>query len=428
MHSPSTSAITSNGASIAADKPRRTLLIVDDEEGPRQSLRVVFKDDYSLLLASNGPDALDLAQKHKIDAAVLDIRMTGMSGTELLEKIKALDPSIEVIMLTAYETVDTIRQALRQGACDYLNKPFDVATVRKAVANAMERHAFADEIQGNNERLASLQIELHDQRLQEEITRTRGEIYASIIHDINGPLTIISGFIQIINQRLGDSKRLDGDDMEMVKDRLRRITRQVSNCIEISHRYLSFMRQQPAAPIRVNVNLILDDLRELLNVHPSKGQNTLEIHALVEDIELQINGTDLIGILLNLAINAMQCSPEPHLIDISGRILETGVDFSNLRDGPTDRILFGPGFSNTPPLLQLLVRDNGPGIPEEVLPKIFQPYFTTKAPGRGTGLGLAIVHRLLKEAHGCLHVHSASGQGAAFSIYLPAVIRPKKAG
>jgi signal transduction histidine kinase len=409
----------------ADEKPRGTLLIVDDEEGPRQSLRVVFRDDYNLLLASNGHDALELARNHKIHAAVLDIRMTGMSGTEVLEKIKSIQPTIEVIMLTAYETVDTIRQALRLGACDYLNKPFDVATIRKAVSTAMERHSLSDEIHANNERLAALQIELHDQRLQEEITRTRGEIYASIIHDINGPLTIISGFIQIINQRMGDSKRLEGDDMEMVRDRLRRITRQVSNCIEISHRYLSFMRQQPAAPIRINVNLILDDLRELLNVHPSKGQNTLKIHALVDNIELQINGTDLIQILLNLAINALQATPEPHLVDISGRLLESGVDFSSMQDGPSDRILSGQGFSNTPPLLQLSVRDDGPGIPAEVLPKIFQPYFTTKPPGKGTGLGLAIVHRLLKEARGCLHVHSKPGEGAAFNLFLPATIKPR---
>jgi two-component system, sensor histidine kinase and response regulator len=425
MPLPLTSATTSESGSPSAEKPRRTLLIVDDEEGPRQSLRVVFKDDYDLLLASNGHDALELARKHKINAAVLDIRMTGMSGTEVLEKIKAIQPSIEVIMLTAYETVDTIRQALRLGACDYLNKPFDVASIRKAVSVAMERHSFADEVRANNERLAALQTELHDQKLQEEITRTRGEIYASIIHDINGPLTIISGFIQIINQRMGDSKRLEGDDMEMVKDRLRRITRQVSNCIEISHRYLSFMRQQPAAPVRINVNLILDDLRELLNVHPSKGQNTLKIHPLVHDVDLQINGTDLIQILLNLAINALQCSPDPHLVDISGQVLQTGVDFSNIQDGPADRILYGQGFSNTPPLLQLSVMDDGPGIPAEVLPKIFQPYFTTKPPGKGTGLGLAIVHRLLKEARGCLHVHSKAGDGTTFSIYLPASVKPK---
>jgi signal transduction histidine kinase len=419
----STSAATSDRAVAPAEKPRRTLLIVDDEEGPRQSLRVVFKDDYNLLIASEGQRAVELAQEHKINVAILDIRMTGMSGTEVLERLKAIQPSIEVIMLTAYETVETIRQALRLGACDYLNKPFDVATVRKAVATAMERHSFADEIRSNNEKLAALQVELHDQKLQEEITRTRGEIYASIIHDINGPLTIISGFIQIINQRMGDSKRLEGDDLEMVKDRLRRITRQVSNCIEISHRYLSFMRQQPTAPARIHVNQILEDLRELLQVHPGKANNTLKVQALAKDVELQINGTDLIQILLNLAINALQCSPDPHLVDISGQILETGVDFSNLHDGPADRILYGQGFANTPPLLLLAVRDDGSGIPPDVLPKIFQPYFTTKPPGKGTGLGLAIVHRLLKEARGCMHVHSEPGKGTCFNIYLPTTIR-----
>jgi signal transduction histidine kinase len=287
----------------------------------------------------------------------------------------------------------------------------------------MERYSFADEVRANNEKLAALQVELHDQKLQEEITRTRGEIYASIIHDINGPLTIISGFIQIINQRMGDSDRLEGEDMEMVKDRLKRITRQVSNCIEISHRYLSFMRQQPTALAPVGVKQILDDLRELLNAHPSRGANTLKVHVLAQDVELQINGTDLIQILLNLAINALQCSPEPHLVDIAAKLFDTGVDFSALHDGPADRILYGQGFVNTPPLLQLAVRDDGPGIPSDVLPKVFQPYFTTKPPGKGTGLGLAIVHRLLKEARGCLHVHSKPGEGTTFNIYLPATVK-----
>src|SRR5208282_4541104 len=97
-----------------------------------------------------------------------------------------------------------------------LNKPFDIATIRKAVATAMERFSLADEVRSNNEKLAALQSELHDHKLQ-------GEIYASIIHDINGPLTIMSGFIQIINQRMSETKRLEGEDMEMVKDRLRRI-------------------------------------------------------------------------------------------------------------------------------------------------------------------------------------------------------------
>jgi signal transduction histidine kinase len=423
ISSPAFSSAAAAPPAPPAEKQRRTLLIVDDEEGPRQSLRVVFKDDYNLLLASEGQKAVELAQQHRINAAILDIRMTGMSGTELLERLKAIQPSIEVIMLTAYETVETIRQALRLGACDYLNKPFDVPTVRKAVAMAMERHSFGDEIRSNNEKLAALQRELHEHKMQEENAKTRGEIYASIIHDINGPLTIISGFIQMINQRMGEAKKLEGDDYEMVKDRLRRITRQVSNCIEISHRYLSYMRKQATVPTHIFVNQIFEDLNELLNVHPSKVGNTLKIQTLPSDVEVQINGTDLIQILLNLAINALQCTDAPHTVEVTGQLLDTGVDITNLHDGPTDLILYGQGFANTPPLLRLTVRDNGTGIPAEALPKIFQPYYTTKAPGKGTGLGLAIVHRLLKEAHGCLHVHTEIGKGTAFNIYLPAALR-----
>ena len=97
----------------ASLSPRKaTLLVVDDEEGPRQSVRVIFKDDYEVLMAADGPSAIELAQKGRIDVAVLDIRMAGMSGIEVLERLKYVDPGIEVVMMTAFETTDTMRQAL----------------------------------------------------------------------------------------------------------------------------------------------------------------------------------------------------------------------------------------------------------------------------------------------------------------------------
>ena len=76
------------------------MLIVDDEEGPRQSLRVIFKEEYELLMASDGPSAIELAKNNKVDVAVLDIRMAGMSGIEVLERLKFVDPGIEVVMMT----------------------------------------------------------------------------------------------------------------------------------------------------------------------------------------------------------------------------------------------------------------------------------------------------------------------------------------
>jgi signal transduction histidine kinase len=396
-----------------------TLLVVDDEEGPRQAIRMVFKEEYQVLMAGNGPEAVALARSHPIDAAVLDIRMSGMSGIDVLNALKEIDPATEVVMLTAYETLETARQALRLGACDYLNKPFDISTLRQAVRTAMERRSLSLQIQLNNRRLRELQEEIQNQKVREELARTRGEIYASIIHDINGPLTVISGFIEVINQRIGNATRLEGEKLEIIKDRLGRITRQVTSCIQISNRYLSFLRGCSGDSTPVGVNQILNDLGELLRTHSNAAKNTLIIRPLAEDMEAQINGTDLIQILLNLAINGLQACPEAHQVEISGRQLFAPLDQAQFVDGPQDRFINREGFHNASPLLVLCVEDNGPGIPPEAVAKMFVPYFTTKPVGQGTGLGLSIVKRLVEQAGGAVHLHTQQGRGTRFTIYLP---------
>ncbi|HXS69844.1 MAG TPA: response regulator [Candidatus Polarisedimenticolia bacterium] len=407
--------------------PRRkgTMLVVDDEEGPRQSLRVIFKDEYDLFMASDGASAIEMAQKNKIDVAVCDIRMAGMSGIEVLERLKFVDPSIEVVMMTAFETTDTMRQALRLRACDYINKPFDISTMRAAVSNAMQRRMLETEIHDNAEQLQDMLSELQNQKIEEQIATTRGEIYASIIHDINGPLTVISGFVQLMNQRFGTANRMGVEDLEFIKDRLKIITRQVTNCIEISRRYLGFLRKQADEAPRVAVNQLLTDLHQLVNVHPSLGSNQFVVHPLGEDIGVRINGTDLIQVLLNLTVNAFQCSQQGHLVQVEGRVLHQPLDLTTFKDGPGTRVLNVENFENVAPVVQLSVRDDGPGIPPEVLPKIFQPYFTTKSARQGTGLGLNIVQRLIKEAKGALHVETRVDEGTTFTVYVPGAVLGK---
>jgi signal transduction histidine kinase len=99
--------------------------------------------------------------------------------------------------------------------------------------------------------------------------------------------------------------------------------------------------------------------------------------------------------------------------------LQAPVDLTSFKDGPNDRFLNVEGMDNTAPLIKLWVTDNGGGISPEVLPKIFQPYFTTKGPRQGTGLGLNIVQRLVKEANGALQVHTCLGEGSTFTVFLP---------
>ena len=406
-------------AATPPPKKRGTLLIVDDEEGPRMSLRVIFKDNFDLVMAEDGPTAIELAQRHEIDVAILDIRMAGMSGIEVLERLRYVRPEIEAIMITAFETTDTIRQALRLRACDYINKPFDLATIRSAVNQAMQRRMLESEIHSSAEKVHELLNELQSQRVEEQIAKTRGDIYASIIHDINGPLTVISGFVQLLNKKLGRSAQLEVEDLEFIKERMRIIERQVGNCIEISRRYLGFLRRQIDDTAQASVNQLLRDLEQLVRVHPSLQENEFQLGQLASEASVKINGTDLIQILLNLTVNAFQCAALPHRVEIGGESLPTPLDLTRFKDGPNDRLLNIENLDNTSPLVKLWVRDTGPGIAPEVLPKIFDPYFTTKGPRQGTGLGLNIVQRLIKEGRGALHVHTQLGEGTTFEIYLP---------
>jgi signal transduction histidine kinase len=404
----------------AAPKRRGTLLVVDDEEGPRMSLKVIFKDTYDLLMAEDGVKAIEFAQQNDIDVAILDIRMAGMSGIEVLERLRQVQPDLEAIMITAFETTDTIRQALRLRACDYINKPFDIATIRNAVAQAMQRRMLESEVHSSADKVRELLTELQNRSIEEQIAKTHKDIYASILHDINGPLTVVSGFVQLLNKRLSSDDRLEPDDLQFIKERLTIIERQVTNCIEIQRRYLGFLRQQSTQSAHTGVNQLLKDLEQLVRVHPSLQENEFQITQLPGEIGVKINGTDIIQILLNLSVNAFQCTPLPHRVEIGGEVIDAPLDLAQFRDGPNDRFLNVEGMSNTAPLVKLWVRDTGPGIPAEVLPKIFQSYFTTKGPSQGTGLGLNIVQRLVKDGRGALHVHTERGTGTTFTIYLPA--------
>lgn len=415
-HSSATPSPLRSASVSEAAASRPTLLIVDDEEGPRQSLRVVFKELYDVVLADSGPRALEIARSRRVDAAVLDIRMTGMSGTELLGHLKQLDPRIEVVMLTAYETLDTARQALRHGACDYLTKPFEIPVIRDAVANAVQRRALNEAMADGSKRVQDLQEELRNLQLQGEMARSQNEIYASVMHDIGSPLTAVSVMLQMVRMDLEATR---GGATHSVKEQLGRVNQQVARCMEISRRYLNYARERSAQKQSVRLNQVLADVRELLRAHPSGKRHQLAVQLLPADLTIRMNGTDLIQVLLNLVTNAFQASAQPLQVEVFGEYHDDALAPAALADSPRSVFVNRDGFVNEPPLVALRVSDTGPGIPEGVLPKIFESYFTTKSPGEGTGLGLAIVRRLVAEAKGGIQVQTEPHRGTTFTVFLP---------
>ncbi len=124
---------------MAATTPRSRILIVDDEQGPRESLRMILASEYDVLTARDGASALSTLREREFDLVTVDLNMPGMRGDELMRTIRDEFPEIEIIIITGYGTVETAIEGLRYGICDYLNKPFDVVQVAAAVERALLR-------------------------------------------------------------------------------------------------------------------------------------------------------------------------------------------------------------------------------------------------------------------------------------------------
>jgi DNA-binding NtrC family response regulator len=122
---------------------RHNLLVVDDEESVRESIQLLLEDDYQIFLAKNGFEALEVFKKEKIDLVLLDIRMPGMSGLEVLAELENLDPIVQVIMVTATHEVDVAVESIRRGARHYLTKPFSsddlMGLIKKLLRNRTRR-------------------------------------------------------------------------------------------------------------------------------------------------------------------------------------------------------------------------------------------------------------------------------------------------
>ncbi|MGD2125929.1 MAG: sigma-54 dependent transcriptional regulator [Desulfobacteraceae bacterium] len=125
---------------------RATILVVDDEYGIRQSFNMVLKDFYHVLLAKTGQEAVDILTKNTVDLILLDILLPDMNGLDLLEKLKAVDPSPEIIMVTAVKEIQTAVKAIKLGAYEYIIKPFLVEDVINIINRALEKRSLLKEV------------------------------------------------------------------------------------------------------------------------------------------------------------------------------------------------------------------------------------------------------------------------------------------
>lgn len=115
------------------------ILIVDDENGPRESLKMILRPHYNIVEANGGFQALQIIREQQIDLVTLDLRMPEMDGTIVLMAIKKHDPTIQVLIITGYATLANAVELVKLGACGYLVKPFQVPRLLNDVAKAIDK-------------------------------------------------------------------------------------------------------------------------------------------------------------------------------------------------------------------------------------------------------------------------------------------------
>ena len=241
--------------------------------------------------------------------------------------------------------------------------------------------------------------ELQDQLFQAQKMEIIGTLAAGVAHDFNNLLHAIRGNSGLILRKTALDPKL--------RHEIEQIDLAAMRATEISQQLLSFSRESEEKRHIVDLNLVIHEASQLAR-RTLRGNVVLELQPATAALLVRMDPTRASQLLLNLCVNAQDAMPQ------GGRLT-----LSNAIASPPPELAAKHGCSPDAIFARCSVTDTGTGIPPEVLPRIFQPFFTTKAKGKGTGLGLPIVQRVVQEAGGFLGVDSTVGKGTTFHLYLP---------
>ena len=380
------------------DKPIR-LLLVDDEDHFRQTLaKRLAKKGMAPEQAANGDACLSILETTSIDVVVLDVKMPGMDGIEVLRKITDLYPKTEVILLTGQATTLDGIEGIKCGAFDYLMKPIELDHLYTKIIQAHDKIKRSQDEQKESE----YRKQMEQQMIATERLASLGTLAAGVAHEINNPLAIIRESTGWIRQLFTKSELKDLSCQKDFVNVLDILDNSVERASRITHQLLGFVRNFDSTVSEVYLAELAEEAIRL--VTPEVKNREINIVRQVEPSRIGPIRSDpypLRQVILNLLTNAI------HAIASAGTIT---IDIKDFGDNQV-----------------ITIRDTGHGIPRENLAKIFEPFFTTKPTGEGTGLGLFVTQGIIEQLGGTIRVESQVGSGTSFSIRLPKQPRKKSA-
>ncbi|MCX6898974.1 MAG: hybrid sensor histidine kinase/response regulator [Verrucomicrobia bacterium] len=356
------------------------ILIIDDEEVVLDSCKVVLEPaGFKIATASNGIAGLGMVPEFGPDLIFVDLKMPGISGFEVLERLRAMDPNQVAIVITGYATVSSAVDAMKRGAYDFLPKPFTPDELRLITKRGLEKR-----------RLVQEAIAL---RREKEMLR---ENFAAILsHELKSPLSALQQHLFGLAADLADKMSEEQKARtERMKGRLDDLLKLIHNWLRVFSVDVNKIKEQ-FQPVAVKSVIV----RAIENVQPHATRKNIEIVSAVSETLPMVSG-DAVS-----------------LAEVIGNILNNSVKYSQPQTTVRLAAEAAPGE------VVISVTDAGVGIAKEDLPFIFGDFYRGKGAAQmesGCGLGLAISRRIVEAHGGSVAAESEPGKGSKFIIRLPA--------
>ncbi len=386
------------------------ILIVDDEKSIRLTLSAFLKGaGYSVETAADADEALKKLEEHPADIVISDIILPRITGVELLQKIHEKHPDTQVVMITGEPRIETASQAIRLGACDYLQKPVGKEDVLKAAANAAKLKQLIDQNRSYQENLEHMVAErtqelehaleekeqMFTQLLHQEKLSALARVAKGLAHDINNTLTPVSMYAEMLLEEAEEQS----DNHRYLREILNS-SEKIGVAVKRLESFQEENYDQNTYFAPVSIPLLIDKVINMISWKNSHARDAglAEItitHTLPPDFP---------------AVETI----EGDIFDAFSELLSNAIDASRENGGKT--ITIGGNVEEERALFT--ITDSGKGMSEEVLDHCFDPFFTTKGP-QHAGLGLSSVFGIMKRHKGSITFNTSPSGGAEAILGIP---------
>ncbi|GAC1472438.1 MAG: response regulator [Desulfuromonadaceae bacterium] len=381
-----------------------SVVIIDDDRGLLELTSLILSNNgFQPYVADRAHEGFELISRHSPELVLLDYMMPEMDGLSALQLIKSRFPDTCVVMFTGEGSEEVAVELMKNGASEYILKPFNNRNLVERLKNVLrirEIELHNRELQKQQERLL-FEIEQwnleHQKRVreksealqhaQQEIVQSEklaamGYLSAGMAHDIRNPLNSSSLFVQLMRQTTTEPDQLEHQA---------KILKEVDRIDAIIRKLLDASRRTRVISPKVQINQVIDNAIEafLPQIESRKIQVDRQYHCTPSPITA--DSAELEQIFTNLFLNAMDA------MSCGGRLVIEVFEKDS-------RVIVRVG-------------DSGNGIAEDVLPRIFEPFFSTKS--RGTGMGLPVAQRIARMYEGSMEVEQSSPEGTTFRLEFP---------